>query len=110
MSDERDTEKIPAGAAEAAGDASAMMHRRPCLDADQRLPDVPAGEDCTCGYIMLGSERTKNRNWSDMCAVHGVGTDYFRALKRKPFGYANEADTTREEYLEWKNSSLWKKG
>jgi len=28
--------------------------------------------NCTCGHIMLGSERTEERNWNPDCPEHGT--------------------------------------
>lgn len=60
--------------------------------------------NCTCPHVMIGSTVYPATSWSDMCEAHGVGTDFFRALKVKPFGYADERETTREEWLAWKNA------
>jgi hypothetical protein len=59
---------------------------------------------CTCSHIMLGLERTNCLSWSERCEEHGVGTQYFRDLKTLPFGYADERETTREEWLKWLES------
>jgi hypothetical protein len=56
---------------------------------------------CTCPHIRVGSEVTESRTWGETCPEHGVGTEYFRALNPKPFGYAELADWTREQWLEW---------
>ena len=56
---------------------------------------------CTCGHVMVGTERTDLRSWSERCEEHGVGTQYFRDLKALPFGYDGERDTTREEWLKY---------
>jgi hypothetical protein len=58
-------------------------------------------QTCTCPHIMLGSEVTEHRNWSERCAEHGVGTEYFQGLEHLPFGYAAERKTTREQWLRW---------
>lgn len=58
--------------------------------------------ECTCPHLMLGFTALPSTSWSDMCPAHGVGTDFFRGLKVKPFGYADEQATTREEWLDWK--------
>lgn len=55
--------------------------------------------ECTCPHVMLGSERTSSRAWSDRCPEHGVGTQYFQQLKSMPYGYADERYTTREDWM-----------
>jgi hypothetical protein len=57
--------------------------------------------ECTCPHVVVDHEVYPATAWSDRCPVHGVGTDYFRALKHLPFGFAEERDTTREEWLEF---------
>lgn len=54
---------------------------------------------CTCGHVIVRLNTTNIRSWSDRCEEHGVGTEYFRNLKVLPFGYADERETTREEWL-----------
>lgn len=56
---------------------------------------------CTCGHVIVRLNTTNIRSWSDRCEEHGVGTEYFRNLKVLPFGYADERETTREEWLRW---------
>lgn len=60
-------------------------------------------DDCHCPPVNVGNERWwHQRAWSDICPEHGVGTDYFRKLGKMPFGFADERDTTREEWLAFK--------
>lgn len=54
---------------------------------------------CTCPHVMLDRELFPSTAWSDSCPVHGVGTEYFRALKTLPYGFGEERDTSREEWL-----------
>jgi len=61
----------------------------------------PRAVTCTCGHVRIGMEQAGLRSWSDRCGEHGVGTPYFQALAVMPYGYANERDTTREEWLEF---------
>lgn len=56
---------------------------------------------CECPGVRVGGQPTGTRNWSDRCPDHGVGTAYFQALHPKPFGYADEALTTRAEWLDY---------
>jgi hypothetical protein len=58
-------------------------------------------DSCECPGVRVGGRPTGTTNWSDRCPEHGVGTDWFKALKLKPFGYADEAGTTRKEWLEY---------
>lgn len=57
--------------------------------------------NCTCPEVKVGGHPTGSRNWADSCPEHGVGTEYFRSLEPKPFGYAGEARTTREQWLKF---------
>jgi hypothetical protein len=59
---------------------------------------------------MLGFTVLPSTSWSGMCPAHGVGTEYFRDLKLKPFGYADEQDTTREKWLAWKGKEHAEEG
>jgi hypothetical protein len=57
---------------------------------------------CTCPDVVLNAGRAAvGKNWSDACEEHGVGTDYFRAMPVKPFGYGSEAKTTRAQWLKY---------
>ncbi len=56
--------------------------------------------DCACPRIIVGSQVTDTRTWSELCPVHGVGTAWFREHP-VPYGYADVADWTREQFLEW---------
>jgi len=68
------------------------------------VPDF-TDEACTCPYLRLGSEILEARNWVPGCAQHGVGTEHFRAMSPKPFGFAGEAETAREEWLDYVRQS-----
>jgi hypothetical protein len=59
---------------------------------------------CTCPHIRVGHEVWPTTAWSDQCGVHGVGTLYFRSLKKLPYGFAAERYTSREEWLEFLRS------
>jgi hypothetical protein len=54
---------------------------------------------CTCGHVWFGTYKTESRDWSDACPEHGVGTEYFQGMKQMPFGYAEERNTSREDWL-----------
>lgn len=56
---------------------------------------------CECPEVRVGWQLTGSRNWSDSCPEHGVGTDWFQAMEPKPFGYADEALTSRPEWLDY---------
>ncbi len=58
-------------------------------------------EVCSCPHLLLGNQTLQSRNWVPGCAQHGVGTEFFRAISPKPFGFAGEAETTREEWLDY---------
>jgi hypothetical protein len=51
---------------------------------------------------MVGMEKTSTRSWDPDCPEHGVGTGYFQSLPVLPFGYRNERETTREEWIQWR--------
>jgi hypothetical protein len=57
-------------------------------------------DGCTCPEVMLDRRATGNYAWHELCEVHGIGTEYFRTLEKLPYGYAQERNTTREEWLE----------
>lgn len=59
-----------------------------------------SSDDCRCGTVRAGNQEF-GKNWSDACPEHGVGTEFFRALPSMPYGYADERDTTREDWLEF---------
>jgi hypothetical protein len=54
--------------------------------------------ECTCPFVRAGDYVSTTRCWDDMCAVHGVGTEYFRGLASMPYGYRDERGTSREEW------------
>jgi hypothetical protein len=56
--------------------------------------------DCTCPRIIVGRRVTETRTWGETCAEHGVGTTWFREHP-VPYGYADVADWTREQFLAW---------
>lgn len=53
---------------------------------------------CRCPRARAG-DAVGARSWDDMCPVHGVGTAWFQALPRLPFGYAGERGTARAQWL-----------
>jgi len=58
---------------------------------------------CECdNHINVGLNKYPAKVWVDHCHIHGVGTKYFQDLKVKPYGYAYEANTTREAWLRYK--------
>jgi len=56
-------------------------------------------DECTCPHIIVGHEVWPTTAWSDTCPRHGVGSEYFRTLAVMPFGFRDERNTTREEWL-----------
>jgi hypothetical protein len=64
-------------------------------------------DECTCPHLLLDRVVLEQRAWSDECPVHGVGTDYFRSQATLPYGYAEERDTTREEWLAFLADPGW---
>ena len=34
---------------------------------------------CTCGHVRIGGELTGARNWNPDCAVHGLGSHWYRS-------------------------------
>lgn len=58
--------------------------------------------ECTCPHLLLNGERLEQRTWGETCEQHGVGSDYFRALPQRPFGFRHEefATMTLPEYRE----------
>jgi hypothetical protein len=62
-------------------------------------PVVP----CKCDtFVNIGLDSYPTKLWNDECDIHGVGTEYFKSMKIKPFGYAGEKNTTRESWLQYK--------
>lgn len=55
--------------------------------------------ECDCPHVNVGSIATKNRAWSDLCPVHGVGTTYFRELREHPYGFRGMRELSRAAYL-----------
>lgn len=55
---------------------------------------------CECdNFIDVGLNRYPVKVWVDHCHIHGVGTEYFRAMNLKPYGYQYESNTTVAEWL-----------
>lgn len=59
----------------------------------------PSADDCTCPYVVVGLHRTNSRCLSELCVVHGIGSEHWRGLPQMPYGYADSRSMTREEYL-----------
>lgn len=77
-------------------------HREDTVQAES-LKSFPDIDSCLCdGFVYIDMTRHKTKIWKDTCDIHGVGTVYFQKLKNKPFGYAGEAKTSRQSWLDYK--------
>jgi hypothetical protein len=59
---------------------------------------------CRCPRVLAGGAETGSRVLNEDCPVHGVGTAYWQALERLPFGYERERRTSRKEWIAWRAS------
>lgn len=68
----------------------------------ERMPMLmPMVPECECRKVMVGWHATASREWDPLCPLHGVGTEYFRAMRELPYGFQGERRTSRAAYLKF---------